>query len=214
MLLYLSGWTRPDITFAVSNVARFCSKSTREHWVIVKCTLRYLKDTINYGLMYYNDDDESSKMITGYSDVNWAGDANDRKSTSGYLFMSTSILEEQEADLCCSVYCWSWICCIILCNTGSHWLRELFKDHHNEQTKPTVIHEDNQAAIQRAESPQYHSKTKHIDIKYHYVREKGHYWATVQRMRCWNVCLWIRRSVEEICTLDRQLTFSFVILSE
>ena len=52
MLLYLSGWTRPDIAFAISNLARFCSKPTEEHWVAVKCILRYLKGRANYGLLY------------------------------------------------------------------------------------------------------------------------------------------------------------------
>ena len=53
-LLYLSGWR--EIIFAVSNVARFCSKPTKEHWVAVKCILRYLKGTIDYGLMYSKND--------------------------------------------------------------------------------------------------------------------------------------------------------------
>ena len=64
--------------------------------------------------------------------------------------------------------------CVALANETQEvtWLRELFKDLHNEQTKPTVIHEDIPATIRTAESPQYHSKTKHIDIKYHHVHEK------------------------------------------
>ena len=62
MLLYLSGWTRPDITFAVSNVSRFCSKPTKEHWVAVKYILRYMKGTVNYGLMYSNND-ENDKIL-------------------------------------------------------------------------------------------------------------------------------------------------------
>ena len=59
-LLYLSGWTRPDIAFAVRNVARFCSNPTKEHWTAVKRILRYLKGTAHYGLMYSTD-------LTGYS---------------------------------------------------------------------------------------------------------------------------------------------------
>ena len=86
MLLYLSGWTRPDIAFAVSNVARFCSRPTKEHWVAVKCILKYLKGTANYGLLYTKKDD-ANRVIVGFSDADWAGNANDRKSTSGYLFM-------------------------------------------------------------------------------------------------------------------------------
>ena len=79
--MYLSGWTRPDIAFAVGNVARFCSNPTREHWTAVKRILRYLKGTTSYGLEYSrNGDDES--ILSGYSDADWAGDINDRKSTS------------------------------------------------------------------------------------------------------------------------------------
>jgi len=48
------------------------SKPTKEHWVTAKCILRYLKSTINYGLMYSNDG-ENDKTITGYSDADWAG---------------------------------------------------------------------------------------------------------------------------------------------
>jgi len=67
---------------------------------------------------------------------------------------STSKLEEQEADLFCSEAEY----CALACATQEvTWLRERFKDLHNEQTKPTVIHEDNQAAIWTAESPQCHS---------------------------------------------------------
>ena len=51
-LLYLSVATRPDITYAVSNVARFCAKPTNQHWVAVKCIFRYLKGTQQYGLLY------------------------------------------------------------------------------------------------------------------------------------------------------------------
>jgi len=55
MLLYLSGWTRPDITFAVSNVATFCSKPTKEHWVAVKRILRYLNGTMNHGTIVHKE---------------------------------------------------------------------------------------------------------------------------------------------------------------
>ena len=51
-LLYLSSWTRPDIMFAVSNAARFCSKPTKQHWTVVKRIMRHLRGTQNYGLLY------------------------------------------------------------------------------------------------------------------------------------------------------------------
>ena len=83
-LLYLSTGTRPDIAFAVSNVAKFSSNPTKQHWTAVKRILRYLKGTRNFGLLYTNGNVDE---FIGYSDSDWAGDLDDRKSTSGYVFM-------------------------------------------------------------------------------------------------------------------------------
>ena len=82
-LQYLSTMTRPNITFAVLNVAKYCSKPTKEHWTAVKRIVRYLKGTLNFGLLYKNS---NSSSCEGFSDSDWAGDVNDRKSTSGYIF--------------------------------------------------------------------------------------------------------------------------------
>ena len=82
-LLYLSTRTRPDIAYAVSNVTRFCSKPTMEHWKSIKLIMRYLNGTRNYGLSY---DKEKVTDFVGYSDADWAGDLDDRRSTSGYVF--------------------------------------------------------------------------------------------------------------------------------
>eukprot|EP00731_Ephydatia_muelleri_P016374 Em0009g798a len=84
-LLYLSGWTRPDIAYSVGNVARFCSDPTEEHWTAVKRIFRYLQGTANYGLEYSKQNGDGN--LVGFSDANWAGDPNDRKSTSGYIFV-------------------------------------------------------------------------------------------------------------------------------
>ena len=62
-LLYLFGWTRPNITFAMSQVTKFCSSPTKEHWSAVKCILRYLKGTPNYGLSYSRNDDINDALI-------------------------------------------------------------------------------------------------------------------------------------------------------
>ena len=80
-LMYLATCTRPDIAFAVGMLARFSSKPNRSHWVAAKRVLRYLKRTMNFGLFYSN-----GSGVLGYSDADWAGDMDDRKSTSGYMF--------------------------------------------------------------------------------------------------------------------------------
>ena len=82
-LLCLSTRTRPDIAYAVSNIARFCSKPTMEHWKSIKHIMCYLNGTWNYGLLY---DKEKVTDFIGYSDADWAGDLDDCRSTSGYLF--------------------------------------------------------------------------------------------------------------------------------
>ena len=82
-LLYLSTATRPDITYAVSNVAKYSAKPTKHHWIAVKRILRYLKGTLNYSLFYSKG---GATECVGFSDSDWGGDLHDRKSTSGYLF--------------------------------------------------------------------------------------------------------------------------------
>ena len=82
-LLHLSTATRPDITYAVSNVAKFFANPTKQHWIPVKRIFRYIKGTLNYGLHFCRD---GSVDCVGFSDSDWGGDLDDWKSTSGYLF--------------------------------------------------------------------------------------------------------------------------------
>ena len=91
-LQYLSTITRPDITFAVSNVAKYCSEPTEEHWTAVKRIMRYLKGTHNFGLLYKKS---NSNSCIGFSDSDWAGDLDDRRSTSGYIFQVAGCSEAQ-----------------------------------------------------------------------------------------------------------------------
>ena len=73
--LYLSTKTRPDIAYAVSDVARFCGDPTEAHWVAVKRIMRYLRGTGDMGLLC--DGNEETTTCVGYSDANWAGDLDD-----------------------------------------------------------------------------------------------------------------------------------------
>ena len=83
-LLYLAVATRPDIAFAVSNVTKFSAQPTQQDCTAVKRIFKYLRGTADYGLAYSPD---SSGNYVGYSDANWGGDLDDRKSTSGYVFL-------------------------------------------------------------------------------------------------------------------------------
>ena len=82
--MYLSVCTRLDIAYTVGCLARFSSKPNRSHWTAAKRLLRYLKGTADCGIAFTRS--ESEECI-GFSDADWAGDQQDRRSTSGYLFL-------------------------------------------------------------------------------------------------------------------------------
>jgi transposase InsO family protein len=171
-LLYLSIGTRPDITYAVSSVGRFCAKPTKQHWMAVKRIMRYLKGTLNFGLLYKKS---GLKDCIGYSDSDWAGDIDDRRSTSGYLFLisGTAISWRSKKQTCVALStAEAEYMALASAAQEAIWLRQLVTDLRNEPTEPTLILEDNQAAICIAKDPQFHGRAKHIDIKYHFIREQ------------------------------------------
>ena len=168
--------TRPDITFAVSNVAKYSSKPTKEHWIAVKRILRYLKGSHNFGLLYRKSDCDTSKCI-GFSDSDWAGDLDDRRSTSGYIFQvgGTAVSWKSRKQSCVALST-AEAEYIALSQAAQEaiWLKQLNTDLKVESSEPTTIYEDNQAAICLSKNPQGHGKSKHIDIKYHYIRDQVH----------------------------------------
>ena len=83
-LLYLSTRTRHDISFTVGRVSRYCPALTNQHWAAVKRIFWYLQGTKSFGLLFKSN---SSSNCYGYSDADWGGDRDDRKSTSGFCFM-------------------------------------------------------------------------------------------------------------------------------
>ena len=169
-LLYLSTKTRPDISYAVSSVARFCSKPTKEHWVAVKRILRYLKGTSNYGICY-NGDTEGE--VVGFSDSDWAGDISDRKSTSGFVFIQAGgAISWKSSKQTCVALSTAEAEYIALAAAVQEalWLQQLETDLLNKSIEETIMFEDNQSTIALAKSQPIHGKTKHVDIRYHFTR--------------------------------------------
>ena len=157
-LLYLSCWTRPDITFAVSNAARLCSKPTKQHWTAGKHIMRYLRGTKNYGLLYTRD---GKNDVEGYSDADWAGDVNDRKSTSGYLFTIgggvVSWRSKKQTSVALSTAEAEYMA-LASAAQEAIWIRQLNLELNHPPSHATVIHEDNQSAIAIAKNPQFHGR--------------------------------------------------------
>jgi hypothetical protein len=164
--------TRPDIAQAVSQVARFTSNPGKEHWSAVKRIYRYLHSTLTLGICF---DGKAPLQLEGYADADWAGQE-ERRSTTGYLFtfgggliawrsqrQQTVALSTMEAEYMS----------LAAATQQAVFLRALLGEFGIlRELEPTRIHEDNQACIKFGSDPVGHSRAKHIDIKYHFVREK------------------------------------------
>ena len=174
-LLYLSTRTRPDLAYAVGVVAKFSSNPTILHWSAVKRILRYLNGTIDLGLTYGRGDNFN---LVGFSDADWAGDLDDRKSTTGYLFLLSggpiSWRSKKQSCVALSTAEAEYMA-LSAAIQEAVWLRRListFTEHKDEAVSSTTIYEDNQSAICMSRNRQFHGRSKHIDIKFHYVREQ------------------------------------------
>ncbi len=173
-LMYLATSTRPDIAYSVGVLARFSSRPNAAHWTAAKRVLRYLKGTLNLGIVFKK---EMSIDCIGYSDADWAGDNGDRKSTSGYLFLiaggPVSWRSKKQDTVALSTAEAEYVALSIV-SQECVWLRRLNSELKNEPQGPTTILEDNQSCIAMAKNPQFHGRTKHVNIKQHYIREQVH----------------------------------------
>ena len=163
---------QPDFTFAVNIVATLSEKPAKEHWASVKRIFRYLKGTVNYGLQYSSD---ASEDCVGFCDADWAGDTNDRKSTSGYTFQkngaSDSWRSKKQPRVALSTAEAEYIA-LSAAVQEALWMKQLLVDLNVNTETPMTIYEDNQAVISVSKNPQFHGRAKHIDIKCHFVRDQ------------------------------------------
>lgn len=170
-LLYISTNTRPDICAAVSILSRKVSKPNQNDWNEVKRILKYLKGTINYKLAIGNKFFEDTELI-GYADADWAGDAQSRKSTSGYIFLfknsAVSWASKKQDNVTLSSTEAEYVALSETCQEAM-WLKCLLKDFG--QSDKIKINEDNQSCLKLLKEGKMNPRTKHIDVKYHYIRE-------------------------------------------
>ncbi|KAL0356283.1 UNVERIFIED_CONTAM: Retrovirus-related Pol polyprotein from transposon RE1 [Sesamum radiatum] len=169
-LLYLTA-TRPDIMFATSLLSRFMQSPSQVHYGAAKRILRYLQGTKDFGIWYKSTND--AKLV-GYTDSDWAGSADDMKSTSGYTFSLGSGIfswaSKKQATVAQSSAEAEYIAAAAASNQAT-WLRRILEDMGEKQEEPTTIYCDNKSAIAITKNPVQHNRTKHIDIKYHALRE-------------------------------------------
>ncbi|CAG7724410.1 unnamed protein product, partial [Allacma fusca] len=141
------------------------------HWTAAKNVLRYLKQTSGYGINYKSGGDMELKT---YTDSDYAGCKISRKSTSGMLvFLNNALISWTSQKQPC-VALSSTEAEYIAVSSGAResvWLRSLIEELGYPQTQPTRILVDNQSAIKLVKNPEMHSRTKHIQVRYHYIRE-------------------------------------------
>ncbi|KAJ9555967.1 hypothetical protein OSB04_010581 [Centaurea solstitialis] len=168
-LLYLTA-SRPDIMYSTCLCARYQAEPKESHLTAVKRIFRYLKGTPNLGLWYSKD---SGFDLTAYSDSDFAGCKIDRKSTTGGCHLLggklVSWTSKKQNSVSTSTaeaeYVAAGICCAQVL-----WLRNQLQDYDIQLSK-IPIYCDNTSAIAIANNPVLHSKTKHIEVRYHFIRD-------------------------------------------
>lgn len=171
-LMFLATVTRPDIAFAVNNASRHLENPKQCHWTAVKRIFKYLKGTIGYGITF-----KSSLPIhlSIYSDADYGGDLDTRRSTTGYVVMigggAISWCSQRQPTVALSTTESEYI-------AASQTLKELiWVNRLLREIVPTVsgvprMNIDNQSAIKLIKNPEFHKRSKHIDIKFHFIKEQ------------------------------------------
>ncbi|XP_019179249.1 PREDICTED: uncharacterized protein LOC109174467 [Ipomoea nil] len=149
--------TQPDLSYAVNRLCQFMHSPTIDHWGLVKRVLRYIKGTLDYGLRLSTS---ASANIHAFSDSDWVGCPIDRKSTSGkqrtVARSSTKAEYKALADVSAEVT----------------WVVSLLQELGLHSGQPSTLWCDNLGATYLCANPVFHAMTKHVEIDYHFVRDK------------------------------------------
>lgn len=164
--------THPDIAFAVQQTCLFMHDPRAPHLALLKRILRYVRGTTSHGLLLRAS---TELNITAYSDADWAGCPDTRRSTSGFcVFLGDSLVSwsskrqptvsrsSAEAEY------------RAVANAAAEciWLRQLLGELHCAVSKATVAYCDNISAVYMSSNPVHHKRTKHIELDIHFVRER------------------------------------------
>lgn len=174
-LMYAAVGTRPDLAFAIQTLSQFNHDPSTEHWTAIKRVLRYLKGTADLGITYDGTVDNDSINVEGFSDSDWASNHINRRSISGYTFLMnggaiswsskkqpTVALSSMEGEYMAITHAWKQL----------KWHRDFWEALGFPQLTPSILRVDNRAAILLANNPEHHNRSKHIDTRYHRIRDE------------------------------------------
>lgn len=168
-LMYAMVCTRPDIAHAVGVVSRFLSNPAKEHWEGVKWILRYLKGTSGMCLCFR----KSNLTLQGFSDADLGGDFDTKKSTTGYIFTLGGTAVSWKSKLQHRVALSTTEAEYIAISEAAKemiWLKNFLNELGKEQNNASMF-SDSQSAISLAKNPVFHSRCKHVQLRYHFIRE-------------------------------------------
>ena len=192
-LIYLTIYTRVDLAFRVGQLARFMSNPSSDHFQALNDVWAYLNTTKSYAIgfsMFNKQSTLNDLNIIGYTDADWGGDIATRKSTSGYINLLSSKLNKDYKGSITFPISWNSklqkTVALSSCEAEYMAYKESFKETiyinsllselpRNIQdlfSKTNIVYTDSQSAIQLAKDPMFHSRTKHVSIRYYFIKEK------------------------------------------
>ena len=170
-LLYLVVNTWPDIAYAVSEVSKYCQDPGLRHWKAVKRILRYLKGTADYGILLGGD---NLKLI-GYTDADWAGDVDSRRSMSGFLSkMGMSTIQwKATGQKCVTLSTFgSEVMALVSGTEQTIWAREFLKSAGFPVDEPMTMLVDNRSAVISLTGLKSANHVKHVGLRIEWLKEK------------------------------------------
>jgi hypothetical protein len=165
-------YTRPDLSYAVGMASRFMEKPTKKHLHVVKQIMRYLKGRLSYVLVYTQENKE--EVLVGYTNSDVGDDLVRRRSTGGIAFYLNDSLvtwcSHKEKTMALSS-CEAEFMAATEAAKQAIWLSNLLSELIGRKQKVVTLYVDNNSAIALMKNPVFHGRSKHIDIKYHFIRE-------------------------------------------
>ena len=173
-LIYIMTGTRPDLCYVVNKLSQNMSNPTVAHFNIAKHALRFLKFTVDYELIFTKS--KEPLKIIGFCDSDWGG-SESRNSISGFSFMLSEggplvSWNSRKQRIVALSSCEAEYVAITHAVQEAKFIRQLLADIQGGDKIPITLHVDNKSAIDLANNPVHHQRSKHIDIKYHYIRSE------------------------------------------
>ncbi|GJW12018.1 ribonuclease H-like domain, reverse transcriptase, RNA-dependent DNA polymerase [Tanacetum coccineum] len=163
--------TRPDLSYSVGLLSRFMQEPREQHMKAIRQVLRYVQGTKDHGITYKHN---GGNKIHGYSDSSYGVNTQEGKGTTGIIFYygesPISWSTQKQATVALSS-CESEFIAATAAATQALWLKRLLSKLTHSQEEKVIIQVDNKSAIALMKNPVFHGRSKHIDTKYHFIRE-------------------------------------------